>query len=166
MYKTALKIVGVVFGIVLIIVGIIFFPVEYSSIGYEVSFYRADSYLMDDGSLAEDVLVAHISDEGYESNKYVVEDTASNAVDMAVAHNSEIIADKLRFLSEAACLLLVIFGAGIIAVSLCIKTDEKIFKKRIKAAKPLNANVCVQCGADLAPNARFCHKCGLFREIT
>lgn len=167
MHKKALKIVGVVFGIILIVAGIVVACLTTQDIT-DLSFCRANSY-WDDGQLKEDVLVAYVVDNGYNYDEYVVSDYASEAIDMVAARKLCIIYEELNIILVAVYLSMWIFGARIIAVSLCIKTEKndkkskKIISHSVSAsAQPetFKNTVCVNCGAPIQAGKKFCGYCG------
>lgn len=187
MYKTALKISGILFSIVLIVCGISVYSESINSCAS--SSFRIYSPT---GYNDFEIRFGLQSYDGYKSNimhfekeiEYDDDLSLSEFRDLTVLASSGILYDSLKetfnYNSYILSTILIVPGILMLIIFSCIKTpfDEKLIakmkekSKNKKKSKSTVQNVqtnsfCSHCGAELGVNNKFCPKCGtLANEAT
>lgn len=164
MNKKALKIIGVIFGVLLIAFDI------YCLIGIsykdDLEYHYARKFTSDGREYG--YISAQIPDESGVSAQYDFGEDA--AVSLYTASRTNQINDTLTGLLVFGCVTSMLFGAAIIAVSLCIKTETEAKNETSQnSSAPIepyreNFAFCASCGAQMQVNQKFCPKCGHFAQ--
>lgn len=143
MNKKALKVIGVIFGAILIFFGAFMQSSYHGNNPYSASigFFLTsdwDAHSKSNGGYADAVSFS-VSDDVGNERYYDVSDDGTKIVEIVAASQISDIENDMEWLLDTVYIFLVILGAGIIAVSLCIKTE-----KNAKKAKTLNGNIVPQ----------------------
>ncbi len=176
MYKKALKYLGLLFGVCLILFGSSFYFDFPSNRTYVM--VGGDSDMTDGDNPNQVEIRIYMDDEGEIERYYILDDLElqESATTFELLVNSKTMEFYEAFDSwarEMHTALYIIPGVTIVILCLCIKTNENSkmvafwcklgqkLKPKPKNKKKNRTVICVRCGEEIDETSKFCPVCGL-----